>query len=195
MNVFFTAKLAGVIVIVANLTAPGYAGILTFDFVSNLGTREAEMVLDLPASSASSIHSLTLLPGNDFYPTTSPIAFTPSSGAGISALVIIPNSAVLTTSSNLTIITGDALIPPGDTLSISLAITPSAAFVDDLVVLTPPTPTPVPIPYPNVDGDWELRATPVPEPATLILGGSAALVACGFRKRLNKFAPARLAEP
>lgn len=185
MKRYFAPRLAGIIVIIATLTPPSHAGIMAFDFVSTLGEKEAEIVLDLPASSVSSIRSLTLLPGNDFYPTNSPISFRPSSGSNVSSLAFVPSSAVLTTTSRLTVISGDALLSSGDTRSISLAFTPSAAFVDDIVVITPPSPTPVPIPYPNIDGDWELRATPVPEPHSLILCGSAALVAWGFRNRLR----------
>jgi len=65
-------SLAGVAVLMTSLSGSIRAGIMTFDFITDYGVKEAELVLTLPAVSLADIQSFTFLPSNDLGLTTEP---------------------------------------------------------------------------------------------------------------------------
>jgi len=179
MSKFFRhLKLAAVILVLASISQPGSAGVMTFDFVSSGGVHELEIVVNLPVSALSDIQSLTVLPTNDVGLPSSDLTLRLLEAGGLS----LDAAGTGLTSDASTPPFGDPSAPLQTVLS---TVAPSfsqlflAWYVDESL-------------YPDnftigtqvaAIGDWELRPQPVPEPNSFMMLASAAVLACGFYRR------------
>ena len=163
-------SLAGVVVLMTSLSGSLRAGLMTFDFIEDgNGIHEAEIVLNLPALSAADIKSFTILPSNDMGLPAGPVIIPPSPGIFAGSLDLDAAGTGLTSTSQT---------PPS-----SLDLNPIAVtlFNEDM-----PEPDTIFLPgFGATTGDWELAS--VPEPSSLILWGTAAVMGWGFRRRLKNF--------
>jgi hypothetical protein len=145
------------------------AGIMTFDFTSTGGIKEAEIVLNLPAASLSDIKSFAILPSNDMGLPAGPVIIPPTPGIFAGPLDLDAAGTGLTST---------AQMPPA-----SLDLNPIfiGLFNEDM----PEPDTIILAGFGAITGDWELAS--VPEPSSLILWGTgtAAVMGWGFRRRLK----------
>jgi len=158
------------------------------------GVEDAELVLNnLPATTLSDFQSFHMLPGNDL--GAPEFTLTPTRLEGLGVIQDAAKTGITSPAVPPTLIDSlDFTIhPPNvtfDVLNVQWGgaeiepLSPDAIIIINMVVNGA-------IPHPDIEvlGDWDLAPnTAVPEPTSLILWGSAAVFAWGFRKRQKNLA-------